>query len=154
MKTTIIIYSVFAIINLAIMLNIYFTIVKNDAKESKLKWLTVTAATVFGSIIGTALICYCVISNISTKNFGFIFRPKSFWMGIHYSDYNKRFCMNIIPCCTIWWIKKGGVRPDEMKQNTYSKQQVSKALDIIWLNFASHVPKGSFTQFADKLLNK
>ena len=45
------------------------------------------------------------------KNYGIVFRPGSLWIGIHYSEYNKRFCMNIIPCVTIWWIQKGGVVP-------------------------------------------
>lgn len=44
--------------------------------------------------------------------FGVLFRLQSFWIGIHYSPYNKRFCINLIPCVTIWIIKKGGIIPD------------------------------------------
>lgn len=42
---------------------------------------------------------------------GFLFRLKSFWVGIHYSDHDKRFCINIVPCVTIWIVKKGGFIP-------------------------------------------
>ncbi len=43
---------------------------------------------------------------------GIIIRLKSFWIGCHYSDYNKRYCLNILPCITIWWISKTGNSPD------------------------------------------
>lgn len=43
---------------------------------------------------------------------GLLLRIQSFWIGIHYSPYNKRFCINLIPCVTIWIIKKGGIIPD------------------------------------------
>lgn len=42
---------------------------------------------------------------------GIIIRLKSFWIGLHYSDFNKRYCLNIIPCFTIWWVLKGGKEP-------------------------------------------
>lgn len=42
------------------------------------------------------------------QKWGVINRYKSFWVGLHYSDYNKRFCLNIIPGLTIWWVKSGG----------------------------------------------
>lgn len=45
------------------------------------------------------------------KNYGLIFRLESMWIGCHYSSYNKRFCLNLIPFVTFWWIQKGGVRP-------------------------------------------
>lgn len=42
---------------------------------------------------------------------GILFRWYSCWIGLHYSKYNKRYCLNIIPFITIWWIKKGGKIP-------------------------------------------
>ncbi len=51
---------------------------------------------------------------INVKRRGFIFRWKSFWLGLHYSDYNKRYCLNIIPCVTFWWIGKGGKMPGKI----------------------------------------
>lgn len=48
---------------------------------------------------------------------GIIFRPHSLWMGLHYSEYNKRYCLNLIPCCTIWWINKEGKIPKSYERN-------------------------------------
>jgi hypothetical protein len=44
-------------------------------------------------------------------NWGIIIRPKSFWVGLHYSDYCRRFCLNIIPGVTLWWTREGGHAP-------------------------------------------
>ena len=43
--------------------------------------------------------------------FGAMFRLKSFWIGIHYSDYCKRFCINFVPCFTVWIVLKDGQIP-------------------------------------------
>jgi hypothetical protein len=45
--------------------------------------------------------------------YGIVFRPHSFWVGIHYSKHNKRFCINIIPFITIWIVKPGGLTPHQ-----------------------------------------
>lgn len=45
---------------------------------------------------------------------GIIIRVHSFWIGLHYSEFNKRYCLNILPCCTIWWIKKNGNIPNKV----------------------------------------
>lgn len=42
---------------------------------------------------------------------GILIRLSSFWIGMHYSKYNKRFCINLIPCFTIWIVLKGGIIP-------------------------------------------
>jgi len=47
---------------------------------------------------------------------GLIFRPFSFWIGIHYSKYNKRFCINIIPFITIRIVKNGGKAPGKINE--------------------------------------
>lgn len=44
--------------------------------------------------------------------FGFLFRLQSAWVGLHYSKECKRYCLNIIPCCTFWWTEKGGFPVD------------------------------------------
>ncbi|MCF7964201.1 MAG: hypothetical protein K9L79_01540 [Methylobacter tundripaludum] len=44
-------------------------------------------------------------------NAGLIFRWGSFWVGAHWSPYNKRLCINIVPCMTIWITTPGGVEP-------------------------------------------
>lgn len=44
-------------------------------------------------------------------NYGVLFRTNSFWIGLHYSPYNKRYCLNLLPFFTIWWIKQNGNPP-------------------------------------------
>lgn len=46
--------------------------------------------------------------------YGVLFRPKSFWIGCHYSDANKRFCINLLPMVTIWITLKGGRTPKKI----------------------------------------
>ncbi len=48
--------------------------------------------------------------------FGVLFKPTSMWVGIHYSPYNRRFCINLIPLVTIWITKKGGKNPSGMEK--------------------------------------
>jgi len=43
--------------------------------------------------------------------YGLIFRPGSLWFGVHWSSYNKRFCINLIPCVTLWITLPGGNTP-------------------------------------------
>lgn len=45
-------------------------------------------------------------------NFGILFRLESFWIGLHYSKACKRYCLNLLPCITIWWCKKDGFPVD------------------------------------------
>ncbi len=37
-----------------------------------------------------------------------LFRPTSFWVGLHYSDLYNRYCLNLIPMITITWSGKRG----------------------------------------------
>ncbi len=41
------------------------------------------------------------------------FKPRigSFWVGAHWSPYNRRLCVNLIPCTTVWFIWEGGRAP-------------------------------------------
>lgn len=43
--------------------------------------------------------------------YGWLFRWGSCWVGVHYSPYNKRFCINLIPCVTLWITRQGGIAP-------------------------------------------
>lgn len=43
--------------------------------------------------------------------YGIILRLSSFWIGVHYSNYCKRLCINILPCITIWITAKDGQVP-------------------------------------------
>ena len=33
---------------------------------------------------------------------GFLFRPKSLWIGAHMAHNNTRLCINVVPMFTIW----------------------------------------------------
>lgn len=44
---------------------------------------------------------------------GIIVRLGSFWVGFHYSPFNKRYCVNLIPCVTFWFTLDGGNEPKE-----------------------------------------
>ena len=43
--------------------------------------------------------------------YGLIFQVGAWWLGVHYSDYNKRYCINLIPCFTIWVAMPDGHTP-------------------------------------------
>lgn len=42
---------------------------------------------------------------------GILFRLASFWVGAHWSPYNRRWCINLLPCVTIWIALPGGKTP-------------------------------------------
>lgn len=42
---------------------------------------------------------------------GVLFGPGSWWIGVHWSKYNRRFCINLLPCLTVWVVLKGGNTP-------------------------------------------
>lgn len=44
---------------------------------------------------------------------GFKFQLGGVWLGAHYSPYNRRVCINMIPCCTVWVALPGGKTPEE-----------------------------------------
>jgi len=48
---------------------------------------------------------------------GALFNPYGFWIGAHYSAYNKRLCINVLPMLTVWIVFKGGVRPKSNVKN-------------------------------------
>ena len=45
------------------------------------------------------------------KRFGVLFRWGSLWVGGHWSPRNRRVCINLVPCVTFWFIRKGGIAP-------------------------------------------
>jgi len=42
---------------------------------------------------------------------GVLWRWGSVWIGVHYSDHHGRWCCNLIPFLTVWFIRKGGTPP-------------------------------------------
>lgn len=52
-----------------------------------------------------------MIRLINTSRWGLMLRAGSAWVGAHWSGYNKRLCVNILPCSTVWIIGEGGKAP-------------------------------------------
>ena len=42
---------------------------------------------------------------------GILCRLGSAWIGAHYSQHNRRWCINIIPFVTVWVTLPGGKTP-------------------------------------------
>jgi hypothetical protein len=42
---------------------------------------------------------------------GLKFQLGGVWIGAHYSPYNRRWCINLIPCVTVWVALRGGKVP-------------------------------------------
>ena len=46
--------------------------------------------------------------------FGLLFNLPSLWVGVHYSQYNRRYCINLIPTITLWLSLPGGKVPEKV----------------------------------------
>ena len=44
---------------------------------------------------------------------GLLFQKGGVWVGVHYSNYNRRWCINLLPCCTLWVMLPGGRTPHQ-----------------------------------------
>lgn len=42
---------------------------------------------------------------------GILFRWGSLWVGAHWSAANRRWCINPLPCVTVWVALPGGRTP-------------------------------------------
>jgi hypothetical protein len=42
---------------------------------------------------------------------GFLFNHRAWWVGVHYSPHNKRWCINALPMFTVWVCRPGGNVP-------------------------------------------
>ena len=47
---------------------------------------------------------------------GLILNWRSLWVGAHYSSFNKRLCVNLLPCVTLWVCGKDGNVPQQEYQ--------------------------------------
>ena len=61
----------------------------------------------------------CTYANVTTAEreqerchqVGLLVNWQALWVGAHYSTYAKRWCVNLLPCVTVWWTKPGGRLP-------------------------------------------
>lgn len=51
------------------------------------------------------------MTRTTTYQCGLLFRLASFWIGVHYSSFDRRFCINPIPFVTFWLTLPGGLVP-------------------------------------------
>lgn len=51
------------------------------------------------------------MKRVSRFEWGVLLRKGSLWIGAHWSPQNKRLCLNLLPCVTIWFAMPGGLRP-------------------------------------------
>lgn len=59
--------------------------------------------------------------------FGLSFRLGSLWIGAHWSPFNKRLCVNFVPCVTLWITFAGGNTPDDSRR-------LNKLMEIAYTN--------------------
>lgn len=45
------------------------------------------------------------------RRWGVLFRWGSCWVGAHWSPHNRRWCINLLPCVTLWITLEGGKAP-------------------------------------------
>jgi hypothetical protein len=59
-----------------------------------------------------------------------LFRPKSMWIGLHYSSTLGKYCLNIIPSITITWYNvKGKAIEPKVKKYFKKIEEVSREYD-------------------------
>lgn len=46
---------------------------------------------------------------------GTLINVHALWIGVHYSPANHRWCINLVPCFTLWITKPQGKVPDRAK---------------------------------------
>ncbi len=44
--------------------------------------------------------------------YGVLFNGGAFWLGWNWSPFNRRLCVNLVPCITVW-VKLAGGKPPE-----------------------------------------
>ena len=48
---------------------------------------------------------------IHLARWGVLFNPRALWLGLHYSTHQRRACLNLVPCVTLWVTLRNGVAP-------------------------------------------
>lgn len=80
-------------------------------------WLPVTTLAAFFVAALIALLVVKVIVTVRGRlkrlgiKFGLLFNPHALWIGAHYSAYNKRVCINVLPFVTVWVCAEDGKEP-------------------------------------------
>jgi hypothetical protein len=43
---------------------------------------------------------------------GLLFNPGALWIGAHWLAFKRRWCINLLPCVTLWIALQDGGRPE------------------------------------------
>jgi|GEM_PF-734568 len=78
-----------------------------------MKILSLLFAICFSFTIGVLVSFALTNPREGKRKWGVLFRWQSWWIGAHYSDYNKRLCVNLIPLVTIWIAAADGKVPEQ-----------------------------------------
>lgn len=68
---------------------------------------------------------------------GCLFQLGGLWIGAHYSKENKRWCINLFPCCTVWIVRKGGNTPYTATKKKNKKEKNKNAMLLLRQSFNS-----------------
>lgn len=52
-----------------------------------------------------------LVARVPKLTWGVKLQSSAWWIGAHYSKHNLRWCINLIPCVTVWITKPGGKTP-------------------------------------------
>jgi len=55
-----------------------------------------------------------ICPDMAGVKFGVLFRLSSLWIGVHWSPFNRRLCVNVMPCVTVWIALPGGNVPGKV----------------------------------------
>lgn len=86
-----------------------------------------------------------------TKRFGILFQPGALWLGAHYSRYDRRWCINLLPCVTVWIVLKGGRPPrcvHEVSETSRFHRAITK--DMVQSANQQMMEKGAVARFRQR----
>ncbi|WP_445368845.1 hypothetical protein ACH5Y9_05505 [Methylomonas sp. BW4-1] len=73
--------------------------------------LLMTRMLAFGGVIFDWTLFNFPLKRLYEIESDWLFRLSSLWIGVHWSPYNKRLCINPLPCLTLWVVLPGGNAP-------------------------------------------
>ncbi len=73
---------------------------------------TMLGVFLFATIIAALVAC----ATKGVEDWGILWQSGAVWIGWHYSPYEKRVCINLIPCVTVWLMFEGGRIPKKVAE--------------------------------------
>jgi len=70
---------------------------------------------------------------VDELTFGTLVQKGGWWIGVHYSPNEKRYCLNLLPCLTIYWVMPGGYLPiRELEKQKAKRRSATIEPDVPW----------------------